>query len=280
MLPKFYNLEEAEETLWEEVRKKEIGNVTVKRDGSLIRFIELPNGIIIAKTQKMIGNEQAFCAERILGENEGYKNFVEWSIRKRVALLFELTAPDNQVVLQHPETRLTLVKALEEETYRFISLSDLEPLTTKYGIDVVEEIRVTNLSDLIDLAKEKEAFEGWVVQFLDGQMMKLKTTWYAGIHNLCTSDISEPEVIRLSIEGRFDDVFSALHMLGRQDVIDQILPIHRTCSDYVSVELGRITKILSGFDGDKKAFAEKTEIILLLGLLCHLAQCRRIWKSL
>ncbi len=164
MLPKFYNLEEAEETLWEEVRKKEIGNVTVKRDGSLIRFIELPNGIIIAKTQKMIGNEQAFCAERILGENEGYKNFVEWSIRKRVALLFELTAPDNQVVLQHPETRLTLVKALEEETYRFISLSDLEPLTTKYGIDVVEVVRVTNLSNLIDLAKEKEEFGGWVAQ--------------------------------------------------------------------------------------------------------------------
>ncbi|MDD3006785.1 MAG: RNA ligase [Candidatus Pacebacteria bacterium] len=106
------------------------------------------------------------------------------ALRERIALLFELTAPDNLVVLPYSETRLTLIKAREEETGRFISLSDLEPLTTEFGIDVVEEIQIANLSDLIDLAKAKEMFEGWVVQFSDGQLMKLKTTWYAGIHNM------------------------------------------------------------------------------------------------
>ncbi len=255
MLPKFYNIEEAEETLWETVKEKQIGNVTVKRDGSLIRFIDLPDGKIVAKTQKLFGNEQAFYAERILGENEGLRKFVEWSLKERVALLFELTAPDNPVVLPYSETRLTLVKARKEETGKFISLPELEPLTTKFGIDVVEEIQVNSLSDLIDLAKATEMFEGWVVQFDDGQMMKLKTTWYAGIHNMCTSDIRENEIIRLSIEDKLDDILSALRMLGRQDVVDQIIPIHQAVSKYISEEFGRITKILSRFDGDKKAFA-------------------------
>jgi len=257
MLPKFYNIEEADETSWETVKEKIIDNVTVKRDGSLIRFIDLPNGRIIAKTQKMIGNEQALCAEKLLSEDEGLREFVKWSLEERVALLFELTAPDNQVVLAYSETRLTLVKAREEETGRFIPLFNLESLTAKYGIDVVEDIKITGLSDLIDLAKGKEMFEGWVIQFSCGQLMKLKTSWYAGVHNLCTSEIRENEIIKLSVGGRIDDVVSALRLLGRQDVIDQILPIHRVVSDHISSELGRIAQILSGFNGDKKAFAEK-----------------------
>lgn len=273
MLPKFYNIEEAEETSWKTVKGKQIDNVTVKRDGSLIRFILLPDGKVIAKTQKMIGNEQAFCAERILSENEGLRKFVEWSLRERIALLFELTAPDNLVVLPYFETRLTLVKAREEDTGRFVSLSELEPLTTKFGIDVVEEIQFTNLSNLINLAKEKEMFEGWVVQFSDGQLMKLKTTWYAGIHNLCTSDIRENEIIKLSIEDSLDDILSALRMLGRQDVIEQILPIHGAISGYVSSELARITEILSGFDGDKKVFSEKNRNDPAFGII--MSACTR-----
>ncbi|MDD3006786.1 MAG: hypothetical protein PHX30_04365 [Candidatus Pacebacteria bacterium] len=56
-------------------------------------------------------------------------------------------------------------------------------------------------------------------------------------------------------------------MLGRQDVIEQIIPIHQEVSRFVCGEFGRITKILSGFNGDKKVFAEQNRKDLAFGIV-------------
>ena len=86
MLHKFFNLNQCIAYLYEDLSPCQIKAIQDKRDGSMIRFLRLPNGEIIAKTKMDFNNAQTALANRLLSEDKGLYDFVSESF---LCLLFE-----------------------------------------------------------------------------------------------------------------------------------------------------------------------------------------------
>jgi len=99
MLEKFFNVNQVEETQLNVLKNKKIKYVTVKEDGSLIAFMQLPNGKIFAKTQAGFTNEQASNAMQLYNHQRGVKKLVDDALKVGMTPLFEYVAFDNRIVL-------------------------------------------------------------------------------------------------------------------------------------------------------------------------------------
>ena len=79
-----------------------------------------------------------------------------------------------------------------------------------------------------------ESIEGWIVEFSDGQKIKIKTDWYYSLHRIFT-DYSNREdyLIDMILDEKIDDILSVLdygseNRLFVEEVIDKINDIQAT----------------------------------------------------
>ena len=86
MLPKFFNVNQIEETQFNVIKDKKIKHVTIKEDGSLIAFMQLPNGKVFAKTQAGFTNEQSIQALKLYESNEKIHSFVNIALKQGFTL--------------------------------------------------------------------------------------------------------------------------------------------------------------------------------------------------
>lgn len=185
LLDKFFNLNQVPSTLYVEVKGLEIDNVYSKEDGSVITFIKLPNGKVLAKTKMSFEADQAIGANLVYNNNDKLKSFIDWTLDNDIVAVFEYIAPDNRVVLKYYERDLILLRLRDNNTGKYLKLDDFSDKLE--GISIAKKINHT-LDELIDLAKTETDIEGWVVQFVSGRMIKIKTEWYFTLHGL-TEDI-------------------------------------------------------------------------------------------
>ena len=101
MLKKFFNVNQVAETQFDVLKDKKIKNVTMKEDGSLIAFMQLPNGKVFAKTQAGFTNEQSIASLKIYEDDIYVKNFVNSALTEDFTPLFEYVAYDNRIVLKY-----------------------------------------------------------------------------------------------------------------------------------------------------------------------------------
>ena len=74
MLNKFFNLNETEGWLLDQVKDKKIIRIQDKLDGSMIRFIRLPDGSVKAKTKYAFFSPQAEMADSIYKNNSAIRD--------------------------------------------------------------------------------------------------------------------------------------------------------------------------------------------------------------
>lgn len=181
MLNKFWNLGENVGNTIDDFKKKKIVNITNKEDGSLISFIDLPNGKIIAKTKMGFTNEQSDAANKIYNEDASIKSFVDFCLKNDLAVMFEYVSPFNKIVLKYEETDLILIRVRNNNTGEYIDIRTLNAP----GIKLCPfEEKYTDLDQLLSDANILENKEGWVIQFSDQSMCKVKTKWYHRLHSL------------------------------------------------------------------------------------------------
>jgi hypothetical protein len=111
------------------------------------------------------------------------------------------------------------------------------------------------LQDLINLKSATEGKEGWIVQFENGKMIKLKTQWYIERHRLFTEDLNrENTLISLILDETIDDVLAQLEEPTKKAEIEKTIEI-------VNKEIGKIShqvdELMSKYNGDRKEFALK-----------------------
>jgi RNA ligase len=114
---------------------------------------------------------------------------------------------------------------------------------------------VFNAEKMLDAAKTQEGIEGWVVQFKNGDMVKVKTEWYLRRHRAMTF-LRERDIVELTLDEGLDDLKSLLVSEGAE--ISEIIEIENKVVNDIGSILTLIDSIIEK-DGkmERKDFAIK-----------------------
>lgn len=242
MLPKFFNINQVEETLYDKVKNKKIRNIGIKEDGSLIGFFELPNKKIYAKTINGFDNEMSLESNKILLKHPKWKQWIKLLLNMNFTPLFEYVSYDNRIVLKYNKKELRYIGVRDNFDGKFYpSLMPIEEEAEAFDIvqnppkdmPLIWSIRA-RLNDFIELAKTEENKEGWVILFEDGQLMKIKTEWYFNIHGLRTENIfREDYVIKNYLDETLDDIITQLDREEDKDAFEFIDRVINAVENYL-----------------------------------------------
>lgn len=262
MLPKFFNLNEVEETQYNNIKDKKVYHTSIKEDGSLVTFMMTPDGELFSKTIRGFDNEQAVDSLKLLKTNPNHVNWVKDMINFGFTPLFEFVSLKNRIVIKYsanPELRLIGLR--DNETGSFLPASKMDNMTIWNDIKIVPEVKEP-LEILIKKAKVEEYKEGWVIIFADGLMIKIKTEWYFNLHGIRTENIfREDYVIKNYYEKTLDDVKAQLDPKEDEDAFKFINLVTNAIDNYAkdidctTLKLYNIWK--DDFKGDWSKFATK-----------------------
>lgn len=205
MLHKFFTLGQTPTTRPENLTDP-ITHVYDKIDGSMIRFILLPNGKIVAKTKMSFESPQAIAATEMLHADKKLATIVTHSIANGIAIIFEFTADTNQIVLEYKEPTLTILQARDEATGEYLDISQY----ADYPHRADPHPDLPTLQYLMELSETLTRVEGWVVRF-GNHFVKVKTNWYIEAHRIATGN--QPHNIAVMvINGVFDDYSQTINV--------------------------------------------------------------------
>ena len=209
LLEKFFNLNQVPNSMYSIVKDYKIRYVNNKEDGSIATFVKLPNGKILGKSKMGFDNDQANGINKIYKNNPDVKSFVDWSLNNDIVPIFEYVAPHNRIVLRYSEEELILLRLRDNKTGKHI---DIKEHLDKIGSIKIAPFEDDNtLDDLIEKSKTEVDKEGWIVQFDNDHMLKIKTDWYFQRHGLLTNDIyREHIIIGYILDDLIDDVITQI----------------------------------------------------------------------
>ena len=206
-VPKFFNLNQTDETQLNIIKTKTISKVYEKLDGSLIQFIRLPNGDIVAKSKTSFETSQALEAQRIYLNTPELFDFINKNV-DNYNLLFEYISYNNQIVVNYNVDTLRLIQVRDLEG-KFIDLDTLK------GVDldpkfIVKSVNLT-LDEILDIVENStDDIEGFVVYFTDSTIVKFKTLEYLRKHKLLTNNPTKKELVNMIINETIDDYIANL----------------------------------------------------------------------
>jgi RNA ligase len=246
LMEKFFNLNENESTFIDLVKNKKIKSVFSKEDGSIINFIQLPNGRILAKSKMSFESEQALYVQSLLDSNTDLYEFVKDCIDKDISPVFEYVGPNNRVVVKYDKSDLILLRVRNNSTGEYLNLDDFDfKKPSKFRF---------SLGDLISLKSELVGIEGWIVEFNDSQKIKIKTDWYISLHRILT-DYSNREdyLIDMILDEKIDDILSVLDQGSESRIFVEKVIV--TTNLRLSEISQKVDYLVNQFNGDKKQFA-------------------------
>lgn len=236
-LHKFFNVGEHDSVRPEVLDWNSVTRIMEKRDGSMITPVMTANRSFKFKTKKTFTSAEAIAAGDHLGFVSGGTHWIGNLLLAGLTPTFEFTSPKFPIVIKYEKDELTLLHIRENSTGRYLTEEEMRFLNPPFPI--VENLaeRFTRrlyafggFVEMVDweplkLAAETETgIEGWVIQFKDGNMVKLKTKWYCDLHHSVTFTRWR-DIARTVCADQSDDLKGAFVMTGRD--IAPILKVER-----------------------------------------------------
>ncbi len=222
---KFFNINNVKETQYNKLKNKKISKITPKLDGTMIQPILLPNDKIYMKTGlsffKAPQNKQA---NNFIKNNRNYRDFIKECFNYNCIPIFELVGFQNEHIVKYEfDVILKLLKIRDLDTGEYKPL-EYKNLSNKYNIYKVENLNCT-LDELLKKQKVDKEKEGWVVEFDDNTLVKVKTKWYFDRHKIFFEYVSHPDVIfKYIVKDEIDDILSVFKNNSRKrDLINQYI---------------------------------------------------------
>lgn len=213
-LNKFFNVNQNEGWMENDLKDKKIIKMEDKLDGSMISFI-LVNDKVIAKTKMDLTSPQAIAVNEMLNNNQDLYNFIYNCLNSNIMPICEYISPFNQIVLQYPKSDLILLQLrnqLDGSYINFDNVSDIEKKNNNTVIKVRKSMPPLTLQEVLNMKETETKIEGWVLTFDDGQMAKVKTEWYLNLHGLIGYNVLADNIlIKTIIEDNIDDVLAELN---------------------------------------------------------------------
>lgn len=261
-LHKFFNVGEKESTQVQNLNWAEVSRVMIKRDGSVISGTNV-DGKMVMKSKKAFDNKQAHDAMEFVNLNSVYQSFHAWCLTANVTPVYEWTAPDNRVVVMYDTASLVLLHVRDNITGKYFSSDEIKQVAM--GIPMVEEVNDFEIQKYLQLTKTIEGIEGWVIQFANGDMVKLKTQWYMDRHRIMTN-VRTRDIAQAVIDEIVDDLKAKLYSenLDASPIVEIEKDVVQKMNS-IKHELSQITDTLGGME--RKEIALKFNKHELFGLI-------------
>jgi T4 RnlA family RNA ligase len=228
-VPKFFNINEIPETLDSKLKNKLIKNVTDKLDGSLITPIRI-NGDVVMKSKASFESDQALLAQELLDPELKYFILDCWD--NNFQPYFELVGVDNEHVIEYNfETRLDLIMVRDKYGH-FIDIN-------KFNYKNKTKEMYFTLDEMLEKQQTDKNIEGWVVQFEDGEIIKIKTLDFFEKHKIKEQSDSYKSVLKLCLNEDLDDVLSIVSEAKKE----KIKKINNALVHYVSKTIKELNDI-------------------------------------
>lgn len=269
MLAKFHALNQTAGHMLRDVQGKRILSCSEKLDGSLVRFVSVGEDIV-ARTKSSFTGPHARLARTLLDADQALSDFVGEAHECGFAPIFELISPNWKIVVPYGEERLRLIQMRDEATGAYVDL-DRHPLVMRHDIETASVPGIHSIADLLDAQAGARGIEGWVVRFDDGQLMKVKTTWYEDFHDFhFEKNRTAKKMLAMVLNETMDDALASM------DPLDPARPAAEEANDLISAHVNEtvraITDAVATFEGDtsdneaRKAFTQSRRGDPLLGL--------------
>jgi T4 RnlA family RNA ligase len=267
-LHKFFNIGERPETQPEVLDWANIVRVMVKRDGSMVTPVMLPQNNFKFKTKKSFSTGEAAVADRICDADQLKYQWVLAMIYRGLTPTFEITSPKLPIVLRYTTEELTLLHIRENISGRYLTEPQILALNPPFPLvqNVMEDFLVGDnwpVQGQVSWGLLKEAalndthVEGWVIQFKNGEMVKLKTKWYIELHHKVTF-IRKRDVARAVLADTVDDLRGAFALAGFPlEPIDAIQSAVKTELASIKSQLQEIVNPEKSAQTDAKTMALK-----------------------
>lgn len=206
-LHKFFNINERDETQFDNIDFNQPHVILEKLDGSMITPVVTDAGLRWGT--KMGITDVSMGAEEFVARNPQYDQFARVCIEKLgYTPIFEWCSRKQRIVVDYPEDRLVLIAVRETTSGKYLSLRWMQEYGEMFDIEVVRTYRgtATNMAHLIAETRDAEDIEGWIIRFDDGHMLKVKGEWYLRIHKTKDHLSREKNVVDLLINDKIDDV--------------------------------------------------------------------------
>lgn len=221
-LHKFFNLGEREDTLKNNVNFSDIFSIWDKIDGTMISLHRV-NGNLAVKTKKSFLSNEAKRTTQFLSkpENQNILKFCN-ELVDEFTPVFEFTDPENTIVISHKKMDVVLLHVRHIKTGSYIPYNDpdLTALVEKYNVKRLSPLNLKqtekgtlDIDSVLEDLKVIEGIEGYVMQFNDGRMIKIKSDWYNAQHR-AEAGLRERDVVKMFLDGTLDDVKGALKTDG------------------------------------------------------------------
>lgn len=213
-LHKFFNVGEKEWLSPEKLAARDdIVAIYDKIDGSMIATAWF-GGKLHWRSKKSFDSHVVALAEQLLQDdaNKGIAAFAAETAAQGMTAVFELTHPDARIIVASDKPQLQLLHVRKNDTGSYVMLDEQHPIHDRirhFNVPVIRKIEGLALDALFASLADMEDKEGYVIQFANGDMAKIKCPWYARLHQL-VSRLRERDIAELALNNQLDDVKEAL----------------------------------------------------------------------
>lgn len=259
-LHKFFNLAEREEVQPQNLDWNKMVAAFDKMDGSMITT-GLINGEFFAKSKKSFQSDVAVSATNFVQANQKYYDFTRYCALANMTPIFEFTSPNHRIVLRYAQENMTLLHVRDNFTGVYLMPEEVAQLAAKYDIPVNKPVygRELDLPELLKSLNTVEGIEGYVIQFENGEMVKVKTKWYVNLHHAVTF-VRERDIARMVVEEQIDDYIAFVALNAPDADLTHIRHINDTIKEEVESierEVNALANQYAGVDFKTVALALK-----------------------
>ena len=196
-LPKFFNLNENEETQNDKLPWKDGYEIFQKWDGWLGNLYRHDGKFKIA-------TRGSFKSDGAIWATQWLQDHIDLSyLDDNLTLVFEIVSPITKIIVNYETQGLVLLTAFNRHTGEELSWPDVKLLARKFGFEIPKAY--TNLNECLDLLRSEpgDELEGFVIKFKNGTRIKIKSEDYFRISRLIKS-LSPKNIWETMSNGKID----------------------------------------------------------------------------
>jgi len=250
-LHKFFNVGEKEQLTAAALSKRsDLVAVFEKLDGSMLATAWV-NGELQWRSKKSFTSDVVALTTKFLTgpEQAGVVAFATEVARQGLTAIFELTHPEARIVVASERPELKLLHVRDNVSGAYVLLQPEHPiheLIARYQVPLAPRYPGMRVSDCLEAVTSMTEREGFVLQFADGDMVKLKCPWYLQLHRSITF-LRERDIALAALTETLDDIKSALAEAGidlkpveevETRVLTELLTIEQEVQALVSTDQG------------------------------------------
>jgi RNA ligase len=209
-LHKFFNIGEKEWLAPDRlVSRDDIVAIYDKLDGSMVATAWI-DGQLKWRSKKSFNSDVVKLATQLLEQptHGAISAFAREVASAGLTAIFELTHPQARIVVAQEQPQLRLLHVRDNVTGHYVMLDPghaIHELIERHGVALAHRFDGLTLSGALESLADMQDREGYVIQFANGDMVKIKCPWYLRIHR-SLSFLRERDIAWLALNEELDDV--------------------------------------------------------------------------